>query len=130
MQGSSSMQITVEPSMTIRLPDAFDEFIRKAKADGQKLDITVDIHREKRSLEQNAYYHVLLRRLSYASGGTEEELDEMVKQKAVTMGYPFVYGENGKMEPKPSRSVNVNQMMILIEACIALGLDNGIELEE
>lgn len=124
------MKITVDPKMTIELPETFRPFIQRMRQEGKRIVIEVSEEEELRSKEQNAKYRVMLRRLSQFSGSDTDYLDGFVKQKAIDMGYPYVIGENGEITPKPSHLVSVREMMVLIEAIISVGLENGIDLEE
>lgn len=45
---------------------------------GKRLDISVGVHREKRSLNANAYFHVLVHKLAAALGTSENRMKNML----------------------------------------------------
>ena len=99
--------------------------------------VTVEPYCIPRSKEQNALFHVLLRRLSEQSGYPIEKLKDWVKDIAVGHGYPVERDEwgnpiekNGSYVPISSATANIAQMKKLIDACYVLALRYDIVLDD
>ncbi len=90
-----------------------------------------------RSSRQNAYFHLLIDRISTASGCARDDLKEIVKKKAMDLGYPpqtdpygrLVLDQKGRATPMPSHLANSKDMQILIEAAYCIANEAGIELD-
>jgi len=117
--------------------DRYEAILAKAlKGDGT-IKVTVEPNYQQRTLKENAYFHVLCKRLSEMAGGTAEDIKEMAKAKAVSLGYPVktnehgnpVVGEHG-VKGIPSSEANVGECALLIEAVHMLASENGYSLED
>lgn len=101
------------------------------------LEVEVRPVYQRRSLSQNNLYQTLVKELCICLGERyPEHMKEMIKQKAVYMGYPCEKDEHGldmfvgdMPVPKSSRDVSVEEFEILIEACYMVAEENDIHLE-
>lgn len=86
---------------------------------------------------QNAYFHMIVGRISACSGADKEFIKESIKDLAVTMGYPPATDDNGKplltssgeFIPKPSHEANSREMGILIDAALYFASEQGCEID-
>ena len=115
----------------------FEALLAQAlKGDGT-IKVTVEPNYKKRTLRENAYFHVLCKRLAEMAGGTPEDIKEMAKAKAVSLGYPIeidnqgnpVEGEYG-IKGIPSSEANVGECSLLIEAVHMMASEHGYYLEK
>lgn len=130
-------KFTVEPSMTVYVPYSLEGYIQRAKERGRTLEVTIEETQDPRTQEQNALFHVLIRRLAQASGASEEWMKEYIKREAVERNYPvwvengeIVINEHGEALPKPTSQATVKELMTLIEACYEVAFDNGIDISK
>lgn len=101
------------------------------------LEVEVRPVYQRRSLSQNNLYQTLVKELCICLGERyPEHMKELIKQKAVYMGYPCEKDEHGldmfvgdMPVPKSSRDVSVEEFEILIEACYMVAEENDIHLE-
>jgi hypothetical protein len=105
------------------------------KSDGM-LKVTIEPNYKTRTIKENAYFHVLCKRLSEMAGGTPEDIKEMAKSKAVELGYPVKTDESGQPEIGeygikgiPSSEATIGECVLLIEAVHMLASENGYMLE-
>jgi hypothetical protein len=124
-----------------RVPAGFEAryeavLARALKGDGP-IKVTVEPNFQQRTLRENAYFHVLCKRLSEMAGGTPEDIREMAKAKAVSLGYPIataeeripIAGKHGMMGI-PSSEANIGECNLLIEAVYMMASENGYYLED
>lgn len=86
---------------------------------------------------QNAYFHMIIGRISAFSGADKEYIKEAVKDLAVTMGYPPATDDDGKplltpsgeFIPKPSHEANRREMGLLIDAALYFASEQGCEID-
>jgi hypothetical protein len=115
----------------------FETVLAKAlKGDGT-IKVTIEPNYQKRTLKENAYFHVLCKRLSEMAGGTQDDIKEMAKAKAVHLGYPMEKDKSGKpvkgdygFKGIPSSEANIGECALLIEAVHMLASENGYFLED
>lgn len=126
---------TKADTMTIYIPYQLEGYIRRAKERGKELEITITEVQDARTAEQNALFHVLVRRLAQQSGASEEWMKDYIKAEAVNEGYPIyvkngevVTDETGRALPKPTSEATVTELMLLIEVCYAVAFNNGMDI--
>ncbi len=115
----------------------FEEVLSQAlKGDGT-IKVTIEPNYQLRTMKENAYFHVLCKRLAEMAGGTADDIKEMAKARAVSLGYPVATDEQGyPVEGKygvkgiPSSEANVGECVLLIEAVHQLAGENGYFLED
>ncbi|ADY13659.1 hypothetical protein [Sphaerochaeta globosa] len=115
----------------------YEKLLEQAlKGDGT-IKITVEPNYQQRTMKENAYFHVLCKRLAEMAGGTPEDMKEMAKAKAVSLGYPVATDEKGfpvavkyGVKGIPSSEANVGECALLIEAVHMMAAENGYSLED
>jgi len=115
----------------------YEAVLAKAlKGDGT-IKVIVEPNYQQRTMRENAYFHVLCKRLSEMAGGTPEDSKEMAKAKAVSLGYPVDTDEHGNpvegeygVKGIPSSDANVGECALLIEAVHMMASENGYFLED
>lgn len=106
------------------------------KGDGM-IKVTVTPNYKGRTLRENAYLHVLCKRLAEMAGGTAEQIKEMAKSRAVELGYPMAKDKKGipligefGICGMPSREATIAECALLIEAVHMLAAEHGYFLED
>lgn len=124
-----------------RVPAGFEKefgaiLAQALKGDGN-IKVTIEPNYQQRTLKENAYLHVLCKRLAEMAGGMAEDMKEMAKAKAVSLGYPVETDEEGNpvigeygIKGIPSSQANVGECKLLIEAVHMLASENGYSLED
>lgn len=117
--------------------DQYEKLLEMALRGDGSIKVTVEPNFRKRTVKENAYFHVLCKRLSEMAGGTAEDIKGMAKVKAVELGYPVDKDEKGnpKMNEHgicgiPSSEANIGECVLLIEAVHMLASENGYFLED
>lgn len=94
---------------------------------------------EKRRMNQNNLYQTLIKEMCQGIGNDSavdvEQMKDLVKARAVYLGYPCEKDENGldvfvgdMPVPRSSADVSVEEFELLIEACYRVAEDSGIFL--
>lgn len=114
----------------------YERILAKALRGDGTIKVTIEPNFQKRTLKENAYFHVLCKRLSEMAGGTPEDMKEMAKAKAVELGYPVDMDDQGSPRMNeygicgiPSSEASISECVLLIEAVHMLASDNGYDLE-
>ena len=78
---------------------------------------------------QNHHYWGHLQQIASASGNDIDQLDDLIRYRAISMGYPFDIIDGWKL-PKSERLVTTKEYAILIEMTHWFASDEGIVLYE
>jgi hypothetical protein len=105
---------------------------------GGWVQITVIPKPRERTLKENAYLHVLLKRLAIISRTELEQAKEYIKSRAVAIGYPPKLDETGKpiwledggVMGKDSSEATVEECRLLIETCHIVASEWGVSLDD
>lgn len=122
--------------LVLYIPQSFEGYIQRAKERGKELEITIQEVADPRTVEQNALFHCLIRRLAQQSGASEQWMKDYIKNEAVRFGYPYwvengkVVMNEGKAVAKPTHQATVKELMILIEVCYTVAFNNGLDIGE
>lgn len=122
---------TIGPELTV------PEDIRRmlAMAGTKRYRVSVTPLYGQRTKRQNAYFHLLIGRISAVAGCSASCTKDAVKQYALTIGYPPALDENGReiltgdgeFTPKPTHLADSREMGILIDAAMYYAADYGID---
>lgn len=124
-------------SVPAEYTDQYEKLLAMALRGDGSIKVTVEPNFRKRTLKENAYFHVLCKRLAEMAGGTPEDIKDMAKVKAVELGYPVDRDDQGNPKTNqygicgiPSSEANVGECVLLIEAVHMLASENGYYLED
>jgi len=86
----------------------------------------------KRTLEQNALWHRILRDISQVLLMDIELIKQGIKELAMSeYGYPPVINPiTSRESPKPSHLATVKEMAVLFDVAFIVGAENGVDLSE
>lgn len=113
--------------MTIDIPLYLEGYVKSLVNQGKRFEVTIEEARESRSLDQNALFHVLVRRLAEQAGTSQDWMKDFVKTRAIDYGYPSRF-ENGELVAKPTSEASVDDLMLLIDACYFVANENGFDI--
>ena len=90
-----------------------------------------------RTIEQNSLFHALINQMSAQTGIDRDVMKDMVKEFAISRGYPYElddYGlpesRDGRLVPISTKDATVEQMETLIESTYEFAFDKGLDLED
>lgn len=130
-----SPDFTTGPGMEIHVPEELGGWMDDIKRQGADIKVSVSKAERDRTKEQNALFHVLVKRLAAQAGTDVDWMKDYVKREAVSMGYPVWVEDNrvrcdayGRALPKPSSEASVQDLMVLVECCWKVANDNGFDI--
>ena len=90
-----------------------------------------------RTTSQNSLFHALINQMAAQTGVDRDVMKELVKDFAISRGYPYEIDErglpltkDGRLVPVSTKDATVEQMETLIESAYEFALDKNLELEE
>lgn len=90
-----------------------------------------------RTIEQNSLFHALINQMSAQTGIDRDIMKGLVKDFAISRGYPYELDEDGlpksekgRLVPISTKDATVEQMETLIEATYEFAFDKGFDLED
>ncbi len=119
-----------QPSDTpLRVPDSKRKILSRVRGQGKEIRITIEPVYKLRTDDQNAIFHAKINMLSRECGGDREWIKEQVKELAIQHGYPYEV-VSGKVVPKSSSEVTIEEMEILIDSLYEYAYLNGCYIGE
>lgn len=117
-----------QPSGTpIRIPESAKATLSYMRKQTTELRITVEPVYKQRTEDQNAIFHAKVNEIAKECGANREWIKDQIKELAVSHGYPADV-KDGKLIPKSSKDVTIEQMEILIESVFEYAFENGINI--
>lgn len=102
---------------------AYQIFLDKIP-EGQKVEMYIDLANTDHSKAQLAKVHACIRELAKESGYTFEEMKLLIKKQS-----GLCYETDGLLECKSFADCSKDELMLAIEACIAIGRELNVNLE-
>ena len=114
-----SLGLNRKQRVTVELDRDFRQDYERLQ--GQELDVEIKKHREKRSMNANSYFHVLVNKIAAETGGS----DETVKRRlVVAYGAIDTYDDGLKIGFKLPASVDVDKIYPYVR-CFDTREENG-----
>jgi hypothetical protein len=101
---------------------AYQIFLDKIP-EGQKVEMYIDLANTDHSKAQLAKVHACIRELAKESGYTFEEMKLLIKKQS-----GLCYETDGLLECKSFADCSKDELMLAIEACIAIGRELNVNL--
>ena len=106
---------------------AIKEQIEEVAKDFEQLAITIEKPYPTRSGEQNKFFWGIVQEISKASGADFDDIENEIKERALTRGYPYTLNTiNGRPKAESMTKVNTVQMGYLIDEAIQFAAEQGI----
>jgi hypothetical protein len=102
---------------------AYQIFLDKIP-EGQKVEMYIDLANTDHSKAQLAKVHACIRELAKESGYTFEEMKLLIKKQS-----GLCYEAEGQLECKSFADCSKDELMLAIEACVAIGRELNVNLE-
>ena len=102
---------------------AYQIFLDKIP-EGQKVEMYIDLANTDHSKAQLAKVHACIRELAIESGYTFEEMKLLIKKQS-----GLCYEAEGQLECKSFADCSKDELMLAIEACVAIGRELNVNLE-
>ena len=102
---------------------AYQIFLDKIP-EGQKVEMYIDLANADHSKAQLAKVHACIRELAKESGYTFEEMKLIIKKQS-----GLCYEAEGLLECKSFSDCSKDELMLAIEACIAIGRELNVNLQ-
>ena len=118
------MTLVIDSTEVFKLPSIYQSYKDK--------DLSVELKqfRKRRTLDQNSFFHLLIRELAFQLYGSyEKSFQELLKAGIKDLyGYKIKFKE--KFIPKPSSICDTVEMGSLIEGCFMEASEQGIDMTE
>jgi hypothetical protein len=131
------------PAGSFNPPPGYEEEYRSVASEAMNLCdgmvlVTVVPKPRGRTVKENSYLHLLIKRMASVSGIGLDSVKEYVKSRAVAIGYPPktdekggpIRTEGGDVLGKDSHLATVEECALLIEACHIVAGEWGFTLED
>lgn len=106
---------------------AIKEQIEKVSKGFEQLAVTIEKPYPTRSSEQNKFFWGIVQEISKASGADFDDIENEIKERALTRGYPYTLNTvNGRPKAESMKNVNTVQMGYLIDEAVQFAAENGI----
>lgn len=106
---------------------AIKEQIEKVSKGFEQLAVTIEKPYPTRSSEQNKFFWGIVQEISKASGADFDDIENEIKERALTRGYPYTLNTvNGRPKAESMTKVNTVQMGYLIDEAVQFAAENGI----
>ena len=103
------------------------EQIEKIAKGFEQLAVTIEKPYPTRSSEQNKFFWGIVQEISKASGADFDDIENEIKERALTRGYPYTLNTvNGKPKAESMTKVNTLQMGYLIDEAVQFAAEQGV----